>query len=318
MCHFKEVEESGISMSELLESRIKGIMYFNEPMRNHTSFRIGGPADVFIVPDDVNDVIETVSFAKSKCVPIYIVGNGTKLLVGDEGIKGMVIKIANTLDWLDISNEQIVAGAGAQLTKIAEIAEKTSLSGLEFAAGIPGTLGGAITMNASTYIGSISDTVKEVTAINMKTGESLNLSKKECGFTYRGSIFQKGSMLILSAELRLAQGNKKEIKKTIKELIAKRIKTEPLDKPNAGSIFKNPKGASAGKLIESVGLKGKRIGNAQISEKHANFIVNLGNARADDVHALVKLAQKEVKSKYGIDLIPELRIIGEFKSPNHF
>ena len=294
---------------EHLREIVKGKLLFNEPMKYHTSLQTGGPADVLLLPKDTNDVSRVIEYANKRNIPLHVVGNGTKLLVSDRGIRGIVIKIANTLDNLNVLGERIIAEAGAPLARAVTIATKLGLCGLEFAAGIPGTVGGAVAMNAGTYLGSMRDVVRSVTVIDLSRTLRV-LTNKECGFNYRKSIFQQGNTIILKAEISLKEGNPEEIGRKIDELMNKRRLSQPLDKPNAGCIFRNPNSVSAGKLIEDVGLKGARIGNAQISKVHANFIINLGKAKADDILALIKLAQERVEAKYGLQLIPEIRIMG--------
>ena len=297
---------------ELLE-RIKGTVLFNEPLRNHTTFNIGGPADILIIPGDLDDIKYSVIYAEERKIPLYVIGNGSKLLVSDKGIRGIVLKIAKTLDNIEILGERIVAGAGCSLSKLVQIALQHSLSGIEFAAGIPGTLGGAIVMNAGTYLGSMSDIISNVTVMDPLNGSLYTLTRDECNFGYRKSIFLEKRLIVLKAEVKMKKRCKKNIKEKVSELIEKRMRTQPLNTPNAGSIFKNPPGVSAGKLIEMVGLKGFRKGDAQISEIHANFIVNLGNAKARDVMFLMRLAQEEVKKRFNVTLEPEIILLGEFE-----
>lgn len=296
---------------ENLREIVRGKLRFKEPMKYHTSLQTGGPADVLLIPEDAKEVTRIVEYANKRNIPVHIVGNGTKLLVSDQGIRGIVIKISNTLDDLNVLGERIIAEAGTPLAKTVAIATKRGLCGLEFAAGIPGTVGGAIVMNAGTYLGSMSDVVSNVATID-SSGTSHVFTNKECGFDYRKSIFQQNNMIVLKAELSLRRGSPEEIKRNIDELMKKRKHSNPLGKPNAGCTFRNPDGVSAGKLIENVGLKGARIGDAQISKVHANFIINLGNAKANDILALIKMARQRVKRKFELQLIPEIRIIGEW------
>lgn len=292
--------------------KIKGRVSFRAPMRNHTTFHIGGPADILVVPKDVDDIKYGITYAKEEEIPVYSIGNGSKILVTDKGIRGMVIKIAKTLDSVEVSGERIVAGAGCPLSRLIKIATRNSLSGIEFATGIPGTLGGAVAMNAGTYLGAMSDIVKSVAVVDTLDNSLCILSKDDCCFGYRKSIFHERKMIITKVELEMKKEHEKKIKQKIEELVERRKRTQPLNERNAGCVFRNPPTISAGKLIETVGLKGFRIGDAEISRIHANFIVNLGKTWAEDVYALMRLAQNKVKAKYGIDLIPELRIIGEW------
>jgi UDP-N-acetylmuramate dehydrogenase len=299
-----------MSLYETLLGKIKGKILLGEPMRKHTSLLIGGPVDVMIIPKDVEDITYATKYAEEKGLPIYVIGNGSKLLVADHGIHGIIIKIANTLDELAVIEESIIAGAGCFLSKLIRIAIKYNLSGIEFAAGIPGTLGGAITMNAGTYLGSMNDVVEEVTAMDIPSCSIRVLSNEECHFGFRKSLFQETKFIILQAKLRLRKGNPDEIKKRIDELVQKRKRTQPLNVPNAGCIFMNPPGISAGELIDRLGLKGFQVGGAQISKVHANFIVNSGSATASDVLRLIQTTLERVQNIFGIKLEPEIRILG--------
>ena len=291
-----------------LQNEIGGQVFFDEMLSNHTSFRIGGPANVLIIPKNIKDIEFILKLASNKKIPVCVIGNGTNLLVRDCGIRGIIIKISNTLDSMHVKERKIITGAGAPLAYVLKIATKHSLTGLEFTAGIHGTVGGAIAMNAGTHIGSISKVISEVTAMDL-SGSLHVLSNEECGFGYRKSTFQEGHMIILQAEIVLTKGEKGKIEEKVSQIMKRRKKTQPLNKRSAGCIFRNPQGYSAGKLIEAVGLKGKRIGGAQISKIHPNFIINLKNAKASDVLALICLVQKEVAKKFGVFLDPEVRII---------
>ena len=295
-----------------LLKEITGRVLFDETMSNHTSFRIGGPADVLIMPYNLEDLKHMLEFADNRKASIYVIGSGTNLFVRDCGIRGIVIKIANTFNDITVDGQKIISGAGVHLSNLLRIVAERNLTGLEFAAGIPGTVGGAITMNAGSQFGSMSTIVSEVTAMDF-SGSVHTLSNEECKFGYRRSIFQHENMIILRATIILKKGEKAKIEEKITQIIKKRKQTQPLDKLSAGCIFRNPKGYSAGKLIERAGLKGKRINDAQISTIHSNFIVNLGNAKATDVLALINLVQREVAKKFGVFLNPEVRIIPKNK-----
>ncbi|MGB9622907.1 MAG: UDP-N-acetylmuramate dehydrogenase [Candidatus Bathyarchaeia archaeon] len=302
-----------LNRNKELLTGIKGTVLFNEPLRNHTTLRIGGPADILVIPKDLDDIKYCIAYAQERRMPLYFIGNGSKLLISDKGLQGIVLKIAGTLDSVEVSGERIIAGAGCSLSKLIQIALQYNLAGIEFAAGIPGTLGGAIAMNAGTYLGSISDVIISVAAMDPLNGSLHLLARDDCCFGYRHSIFLKKRLIIIKSEMKMKKGDQKDIREKINELIEKRKKTQPLDMPNAGSIFKNPPGASAGKLIEMAGLKGVKRGGAQISEVHANFIVNLGNAKAEDVIFLIRLAQEKVKEKFNIALEPEILLMGDFE-----
>lgn len=296
----------------LLVDTIKGKLLLNEPMRKHTTFQIGGPVDTLIIPRDTEDIERTVKYAKERRIPLYVFGNGSKLLVSDKGIRGIALKIAQTLDDLEVNDERIIAGAGCTLSRLVKVATANCLSGIEFATGIPGTLGGALVMNAGTSIGSMNNIVRKVTIMDALDGSIEILTRNDCQLGYRTSVFQEKECVILETEIQLERGDKREIQRRVRGLLERRKKNHPTNKPSAGSIFKNPPDISAWKLIDSVGLGGFRIGEAEFSKDHTNFIVNLGKAKADDVFALMKLAQEKVLNELGVDLTPELRIAGEW------
>jgi UDP-N-acetylmuramate dehydrogenase len=302
-----------MNRNEFLHKKIDGQVLLNERMENHTTFHIGGPVDILAVPHSVEDIKQCILYAKEKQIPFYIVGNGSKLLVSDKGIHGVVIKISQTLDWVKISGENITAGSGINLSDLIEFAKQNNLSGIEFATGIPGTLGGAIAMNAGANLGKMSDIVENVTILNPSDLQPKTLSKEECYFGYRESIFQKINMVILDAKLKLKNSKKKKIQETIDKFLENRQRTQPWVKFTAGSIFKNPPGISAGKLLDDLGLKGCRKGNAKFSEIHANFILNLGDAKANDILFLIKLAQDKAKKVMNIVLEQEIICLGSFK-----
>ena len=271
-----------------------------------TSFQIGGPADWFCQAKKEKDLIEAIAFCHHKKIPFLIFGGGSNILFSDKGFRGMAIRMENKE--LRIKDGKVIAAAGASLNELVKLTAENSLTGLEFLAGIYGTVGGAIVGNAGAWQQNISDKVKRVRILN-KNNQFKWLNQEECQFAYRQSRFKKTREIILEAEFELKKGNKKEIKEEIKENLAKRG-GQPQE-PSAGSIFINPKPNSAGDLIERCDLKGKRIGDAQISEKHANFIINLGGAKAADVLELIALAQKKVEEKFKITLQPEIIILDE-------
>ena len=283
---------------------------YNEPMNKYTTLKVGGKADVVITPGSTQDVIETLKYAKSNNIPVTIIGNGSKLLIKDGGIRGIVIKFGGRFSNVDIDGEYITASAGMTIPRLAIIAKDNSLSGLEFAAGIPGNVGGAIYMNAGAYGSEMSNIVQEVTYID----EDLNvktISNKECGFSYRNSIFRKTNNIILSAKLKLTKGNKQEIAEQMKQNQESRKTKQPLEYPNAGSTFKRPEGYFVGKLIDDLGLKGYSIGGAQISTKHSGFIVNTGGATATDVLNLIDYIKEKVLEANGVKLEEEIIVLGE-------
>lgn len=278
----------------------------NEPMKNHTSFKIGGPADILIMPATLNDVEKVVDFSKN--IPLYIIGNGSNLLVNDEGLKGIVLKISNCLNKVEVEDDYIVAEAGASLAFVSKIAKEHSLTGMEWACGIPGSVGGAVYMNAGAYGGEMKDIVVETTYLN-ECGEIATISNKEHNFSYRKSIFTNSKNIILKTKIELRKGNKEEIASKMKELLEQRRLKQPLEYPSAGSTFKRPEGYYVGKIMEDLKLKGKTIGGAQVSEKHGGFIINKGDATAKDVKALIEYVVNEVRKEYNIVLETELKMI---------
>lgn len=281
----------------------------NIPLKKYTTFKIGGPARYFYITKTKKDLIKAILVAKKFKLPFFILGKGGNLLVSDKGYNGIVIKIQNTK--YEIQNKKIKSEAGVMLGKLINAATEVGLSGLEWAIGIPGTIGGAIYGNAGAFGKSIGDLVKEVEVFDLKEEKIKIFKKKNCHFDYRESIFKKNkNLIILSAIFQLKKRNKKEIREKIKKYLNYRRETQPLELPSAGSIFKNPQGFSAGKLIEKCGLKGKRIGNVKISEKHANFILNLGNGKAKDVKKLIELIKKKVKERFKIKLEEEIQYLG--------
>ena len=301
-----------VNNKELLE-RIGGLVLFDEPMSNHTTFHVGGPADILVIPKNIDDVKCCIAHAIVNRLPFHFIGNGSKLLVSDYGIRGMVIKFGHPLDSVTVSGEHITAEAGTSMSKIITIAKNNNLTGIEFAYGIPGTLGGAVVMNAGTNLGSMSKIVEKVTVLSPEDGSLHTLSKEDCCFGYRESAISKRGMAILEVEMRLKKDDNKKIEDLIVNLRERRNRIQPAEKYSAGSVFKNPQGMPAGKLIESVGLKGFRKGGAKISEVHANFIINTDNASAADVFFLIKLSQKRVQDLFGVLLQPEIICLGKFE-----
>ncbi|GGK15677.1 UDP-N-acetylenolpyruvoylglucosamine reductase [Caldalkalibacillus thermarum] len=296
---------------ERLKEANVGKVWLNEPLKNHTTWKIGGPADILIQPKNTTGLITAVNILKAQGMPYRVIGRGSNLLVRDGGIRGAVIKVGEGLDYLRIEGEKVTAGAGFSFIKLATIIAKQGLSGLEFAGGIPGTVGGAVYMNAGAH-GSDVSRVLHSAQILFDDGELATLSNEELKFSYRTSILQnerKG--ICLEATFKLKKGDREQILKTMAQNKDYRKQTQPLQQPCCGSVFRNPKPYSAGRLIEEAGLKGFRIGDAQISTKHANFIVNLGNATAKDVLALIKHIQDTIAEKYGVEMHPEVEVVGE-------
>jgi len=285
----------------------------NVLLKNYTTFKIGGPAKYFFEAKNKKDLIEAIKTAKASKLDFFILGGGGNILINDKGFNGLVIKIQNTK--YKIQNTKIYLEAGVSLAKLVGLTLENRLTGMEWAAGIPGTVGGAIRGNAGAFEQSISDIIEKVEVLEIKNYKIKNLKKRDCQFSYRDSIFKHNkNLIILSAGLEMKKGDKKEIRKKILENLKWRKEHQPLEYPSAGSIFKNPPhqnfgGGSAGWLIEQSGLKGKKINEAQISEKHANFIINLGKAKAKDVKKLINLAKKRVKQKFNIILEEEIEYL---------
>lgn len=284
----------------------------NEPLKKHTSSRIGGPADYFCVPKSREELKEALRFVKERRLPVTVLGAGTNTLARDQGFGGLVIRLAGGLNWIKLKPGKVKVGAGVLLPRLIKTLARKSLGGLEFLAGIPGSLGGAVVMNAGAWGKEIGKYVEEVEILD-REGNSKIISKRELGFGYRKSRLQGNPWIVTEVTLKLRKKKKKLIEKKIKEYLLKRKKTQPLGIPNCGSIFKNPKGDFAGRIIEEAGCKGMRIGDAQVSTKHANFIVNLGEAKAKEVIKLMARIQKAVSDKFKIQLEPEIKIM--VKSP---
>jgi len=296
-----------------LAETIKGEIRYGVSLSDYTSFHVGGPADSLIFPADLEDLYKILQWCLREKVPCFVLGNGTNLLVRDGGIRGLVISLSRVLGGIEVVGKDadglVRSGAGEALGKLVEFAWKQELAGLEFAAGIPGTVGGALFMNAGAFQGEMKDVVESVRFMDA-AGKIFTRNREECKFSYR-SMFLRNGEVILEGRLRLKKGNVQEIRNRGEEIIRKRLAKHPYDLPSAGSVFKNPPQGPAGKLIEEVGLKGMHIGDAQVSEKHANFIVNRGRARAQDILALIQRIREKVFHEKGIVLETEIRIVGE-------
>ena len=284
---------------------------FEEPMKSHTTFRIGGPAEVFIMPKSVKQVQMAVKICQEEQIPYFILGNGSNLLVSDRGYRGVIIQMDRNMGEIQVEGTEIQAAAGALLSSIAVAARRESLTGFEFAGGIPGTLGGAVVMNAGAYGGEIKDVLKEVTVMDGE-GKIFTLPASELEMGYRTSIIKTAGYLVLSARITLSRGEEEDIKARTRELSEMRTQKQPLDYPSAGSTFKRPEGYFAGKLIMDSGLRGYSVGGAMVSEKHCGFVINKGNATAEDVVSLMKHVTEVVQEKYGVTLEPEVKFLGEF------
>ena len=281
----------------------------NASMKDHIYFEVGGPADVLLLPTNVEQVIETISICKKESIPYYIIGNGSNLLVKDGGIRGVVIKLRG-LSGISVSGTKIKAGAGVKLKEVADKALDCSLTGFEFACGIPGSVGGAVFMNAGAYGGEIKNVIVEAEVID-KEGNFITLKKEDLTFGYRTSNITEQGYIVVSATFDLEVGEEEKIRELMIDLDRRRKEKQPLEYPSAGSTFKRPEGYFAGKLIQDAGLKGFSIGGAAVSSKHSGFVINKDNATAKDVLDVIKHVQDEVKKQFGVNLETEVRIIGE-------
>ena len=282
----------------------------DEPMSKHTTFRIGGNADMFVSPE-VKDVPQIIALAKEYQVPVTIIGNGSNLLVGDKGVRGLVLSFGKAAEYVKVEGNHITAGAGALLSKIAADALKNSLAGFEFAAGIPGTLGGALVMNAGAYGGEIKDVLVSAKVLTVD-GEVVELSAEELELSYRHSCIPEKEYIVLEATIALQAGEEASIREMMADFRNRRVEKQPLEYPSAGSTFKRPEGYFAGKLIQDAGLKGYRVGDAMVSDKHSGFVVNVGEATAVQVRQLMHDVDEKVYEQFHVHLEPEVRCIGEF------
>jgi len=296
--------------NEFKKKGIEKIVKLNEPLMNHTSLKIGGPADVFCIPNDIEELMKTISISQKFNIPFWVIGNGTNLLVLDKGVRGIVIKLGKGFKKMNFFDKIVKVGSGVSLLYLGRITLNRGLSGLEFACNIPGTLGGAIINNASFNGNCMADIVQSVTFLT-KEKKIESVPPPGLNFKYRECNLKDKSVIILEVTLQLKEGNKEKIESIIKEYIKIREVKQPLDKLSAGSIFKNPPGYYAGELIEKVGAKGLSQGKAAVSNKHANFIINNGNATAKDVLYLIEEIEKRVRDVFGIELDREIQILGE-------
>ena len=281
----------------------------DEPLKNHVTFRVGGAADYFVSPESAEEVQKIILLCKEAGMPYYILGNGSNLLVSDQGYRGVIIQIYKSMSEISVKGEFVTAQAGALLSAIAAKAAGESLAGFEFASGIPGTIGGAAVMNAGAYGGEMKDVLEQGTVLT-KEGELLTIPREELDMGYRTSKVAKNQYIVLEAVIHLAHGEQEKIREKMNELKEKRTTKQPLEYPSAGSVFKRPVGYFAGTMIEQCGLKGKTVGGAMVSPKHAGFIVNTGNATCQDVLDLISLIQTTVNEQTGIMLECEIRAIG--------
>ncbi len=293
-----------------LKAKQPGQVLVQEPMSQHTSFHIGGPADILVIPSSVQGLLQVLELARTWQVPVTVIGNGTNLLVRDKGIRGLVIKLGNAIKEWQVESSRITFSSGLSLAMAAHVALDAGLTGMEFAAGIPGSVGGAIYMNAGAYGGEMKNIVTEVTVLD-RQGQTRIIPAGEMCFGYRSSAIQGTENLILAATVQLQPGDPEKIAAKMADLAARRRDKQPLELPSAGSTFKRPAGNFAGTLIDKAGLKGFSVGDAQVSVKHAGFIVNTGHASCADVLQLITAVQEKVFASAGIHLEPEVLIIGE-------
>lgn len=299
-----------VQLTKVFSNQEIGEVLFNEPMKNHTSFKIGGPADVIIIPKSEKQLIEAVKLCRNNNINFYIMGNGTNLLVKDGGMRGAVIKINEGLNNIIVKGNNIYCEAGALVTAVSREAMANILTGLEFANGIPGTIGGAVTMNAGAYGGEFKDVTTKVRILD-KDNNIIEYSNEEMVFRYRGSRVVDENLIVLSMEMELKPGEYLEIESLMKDFTFKRTSKQPLELPSGGSTFKRPEGYFAGKLIDDAGLRGLRYGGAQVSEKHCGFVVNIDNATCLDVLRLIAVIQKTIKDKFNVELETEIKLIGD-------
>lgn len=296
--------------NKLIELCGRELVEENALMSTHTYFKIGGPADLLVTPTSIEQIQDIIKHCINESIPYMVIGNGTNLLVSDKGIRGVVIKIAEAFNGYEVTGQTMKVSAGNLLSSLSKIAMANELGGFEFASGIPGTIGGAIVMNAGAYGGEMKDVVTAVTYID-ETGQIVTVAAKEMQFNYRKSVVSGTSKVVLAVEMTFESKDTSEIKAIIDELTEKRTSKQPLELPSAGSTFKRPPDNYAGKLIDDAGLRGLRHGDAQVSEKHCGFVVNRGQATANEVETLIKIVQKTVYDQYGVLLEPEVKIIGE-------
>lgn len=282
------------------------------PLSQYTSFKVGGPAEYLVLPGDYSQVARIIAFCAENSIQWHVLGRGTNLLVSDNGLPGVVIVLGDNLAAVRVAGARIVAQAGASLPRVSAIALLNSLAGLEFANGIPGSVGGAVVMNAGAYGGEMKDVLLRVLTVNSR-GELSTFGPKEMELGYRSSVFQRNGHIVLEAELELVPGDAGAIQEKMNEFNRRRREKQPLDKASAGSTFKRPTGHFAGQLIESCNLRGMVLGGAAVSEKHCGFIINANQATAQDIYDLIRKIQEEVRKKHNVFLVPEVKIWGEFQ-----
>lgn len=285
-------------------------VFEQEPMKRHTTFRVGGPADVLVRPA-AGELPEVLALCRDHEIPYFIIGNGSNLLVGDKGIRGLVIEMTGDRELLTVTGNVLTVGAGVLLARAARKAAEEGLCGMEFTAGIPGSIGGAVVMNAGAYGGEMKDIIESVKVLT-KDGDEKRLTREGLALGYRTSCIIPKQYIVTEAVLKLEQGDRTQIEARMEELKQKRVEKQPLEYPSAGSTFKRPEGYFAGKLIMDAGLRGYQVGGAQVSEKHCGFVINRGDATAADICRLMEDVRENVQKQFGVTLEPEVKLVGEF------
>jgi UDP-N-acetylmuramate dehydrogenase len=294
-----------------LRARVQGRVATMEPMARHTTFHVGGPADLFVLPRDDDDLQRALEWLSGRGLPIKVIGNGSNLLVADRGFRGAIVRLAPRFDQIDFNTDSLIVGAGTRLGRLLEQAACGGWTGLESLVGIPGTVGGALATNAGTDTGSVGDLVREAVVFD-RQGSRRTCTRDELAYRYRHSSLPESGLTVIRARLELGRAPEEEIRAKMARLRVKRASRQPLRGWSAGSVFKNPQAIAAGKLLDRAGAKGLRVGEAEVSSKHANFIVNRGRATADDIRALVEQMRALVWRHYDIDLEPEIEMVGEW------
>ncbi len=298
-------------MKKLIEINGEGNVFKDEPLKNHTSFKIGGPADLLVMPKGEKQLSETMKAISETQIPFFIMGNGSNLLVSDKGFRGVMVKVADQMQAFEIEEERVTVEAGMLLSALSRQILEAELTGFEFASGIPGTIGGAVFMNAGAYDGEFKDVVEWVRVMDSK-GNFKTYQGSEMDFSYRHSVLENTKEIVVACGLHLKKGNYEAIKAKIDDFTEKRTTKQPLQLPSAGSTFKRPEGYFAGKLIDDAGLRGVKLGGAQVSELHCGFVVNINNATCQDVRDLIAMVQKVVLDKFGVTMETEVKLFGDF------
>ncbi len=300
-------------MEKLERILARGVIREREPMSRHTTFRVGGPTDYYVEPENTEELAAVLGLCRGEGMPYYILGNGSNLLVSDRGYRGVIVALGRAWSQIEVDGARILAGAGAMLSAVARYALNAGLTGLEFASGIPGTVGGAVVMNAGAY-GSEMKSVLLSASLLSRFGQVVTLPASELALGYRTSCIPEDGYVVLGVEMGLDFGDPGRIRRRMEELAIRRRERQPIEYPSAGSTFKRPKGHFAGKLIQDAGLCGFAVGGAQVSEKHCGFVINRGDATAADIMRLCRLVQDRVQEKFGVTMEMEVKILGEFEA----